>query len=98
MRLGGPIFEPFQGPFEWAAACRRASYRATYPPANNWPAQEVTAAVAEHGLVVAEIGAWSNPISPNPVVRQEAIALCIAMLARADELGACCCVNIVEIG
>lgn len=94
MRLGGPIFERVHDASEWAAAHRRYGYRATYPPPDAWPAIEVMAAATRHDLVIAEIPAWSNPISSDNAERSKAIELCIRMLARAEELGARCCVNI----
>ncbi len=45
-------------------------------------------------LVLAEVGAWSNPISPLPDKRREGLELCKKHLALADALGARCCVNI----
>jgi sugar phosphate isomerase/epimerase len=45
-------------------------------------------------LVIAEVGAWSNPMSPDAGVRRAAIARCKASLALADRIGARCCVNI----
>ena len=46
------------------------------------------------GIVIAEVGAWSNPISPDDVVRSKALDLCKTQLALADRVGANCCVNI----
>ncbi|RED64910.1 sugar phosphate isomerase/epimerase [Cohnella lupini] len=45
-------------------------------------------------IVISEVGAWSNPISPDSVVRQAALEHCIRQLRLADEIGARCCVNI----
>lgn len=94
MRLGGPVFTSPADPDQWAMSFREAGYRATYPPPNDWPARDVMAAAQRHELVIAEIGAWSNPITRDDAQRQKAIDLCTSMLARADELGARCCVNI----
>jgi sugar phosphate isomerase/epimerase len=44
--------------------------------------------------VIAETGAWSNPLSPDAATRTEALRKCQVMLALADEIGARCCVNI----
>jgi sugar phosphate isomerase/epimerase len=52
-----------------------------------------SAAVA-NDLVLAEVGAWSNPLSDDPRARQEAIDKCINALSLADEVGARLCVNI----
>jgi len=45
-------------------------------------------------LIVAEVGAWSNPLSPDEGTRREAIRLCQERLALADTVRARCCVNI----
>ena len=98
MRLGGPVFEKWSDPKEWAAAVRALGYGACYCPlqsAND--ANEVAAyarAAAEADLVIAEVGAWSNPISPDQETRRKAMALCKERLALAEAIGARCCVNI----
>jgi len=51
-------------------------------------------AAREADLTIAEVGAWSNPISPHEQTRKEALALCKERLALADEIGTRCCVNI----
>jgi sugar phosphate isomerase/epimerase len=45
-------------------------------------------------LIIAEVGAWSNPISPIDKERNDAIDLCCRQLELADRIGAKCCVNI----
>jgi sugar phosphate isomerase/epimerase len=75
-----------------------AGYRAAYwpLPADAPEAEQsavVRAAVAAD-LVIAEVGAWSNPISPDDEVRRAAIAHCERQLALADAVGARCCVNV----
>jgi sugar phosphate isomerase/epimerase len=44
--------------------------------------------------VIAEIGAWSNPLSPDERTRTAALELCKRRLELADRVGARCCVNI----
>jgi sugar phosphate isomerase/epimerase len=44
--------------------------------------------------VIAEVGAWSNPLSPDEATRKAARLKCEQQLALADEIGARCCVNI----
>jgi sugar phosphate isomerase/epimerase len=95
MRLGGPVFG-FSGPEEWARAHVREGYSAAYWP--NVPDGETDAyveAARATGLVIAEVGAWSNPLSPNEDERKKALANCKAQLAVAERVGARCCVNIV---
>ncbi len=43
---------------------------------------------------MAEVGAWSNPISPDDNQRKQALKKCRDQLALADRIGANCCVNI----
>lgn len=94
MRLGGPVFGA-SSPEEWVAAHQAAGYRAAYWP--SVPEAEENAyvqAAQAADLVIAEVGAWSNPLSPDDAQRREAVALCQERLAVADRIGARCCVNI----
>jgi len=52
------------------------------------------AAAKAADIIVAEVGAWSNPISTNDHERQRAVTFCQNQLALADAAGARCCVNI----
>ena len=98
MRLGAPLFETVSDPEIWVAAVRRRGYRAAYCPVSaDTDADTVQAYVtAAHraDIVIAEVGAWSNPISPDATERAAAIARCKTQLVLADHLGARCCVNI----
>lgn len=98
MRLGGPIFEKFSDPEGWVAALKRLGYAAAGCPARHDQADEVIAsyvqAAAEADIVIAEVGAWSNPLSDDPKTRDEALALCKRQLALAERVAALCCVNI----
>ncbi len=98
MRLGGPIFEKDLDPQSWVQAVRQRGYRAAYCPLNAQADDATVAAYAqaarEAGLVIAEVGAWSNPISPDEEIRRKAIAYCQEQLALAERIGARCCVNI----
>lgn len=98
MRLGGPLSEAYDDPEQWVAALRRSRYSAAYCPVDGSQGDEAVrayagAAEAAH-IVIAEVGAWSNPLSPDEPTRRAALALCQARLALADEIGARCCVNI----
>jgi sugar phosphate isomerase/epimerase len=98
MRLGGPVFEECPDPDAWVAALRRRGYSAAVCPVGD--ASDAVAvdayrsAAAAADIVIAEVGAWSNPISPDEQERQKALGFCREQLALADQLGACCCVNI----
>ncbi|MCL4504458.1 MAG: sugar phosphate isomerase/epimerase [Chloroflexi bacterium] len=98
MRLGGPVFETCANQDEWIAALRRLGYRAAYCPVADSAADDVlrayAAAAQAADIVIAEVGAWSNPLSPDEGIRREAIALCQRRLDQADRIGARCCVNI----
>lgn len=99
MRLGAPVFVKYEDPETWAAAVHAKGYRAAYCPVQLGEAsatiQAYRAAAATHDIIIAEVGAWSNPLSPDPAIRQAALEKCKASLALADQIGARCCVNIV---
>jgi sugar phosphate isomerase/epimerase len=101
VRLGGPLFEQRDAPEAWIDALRRNGYRAAYCPAilcdhpgNETLAAEFVRAAREADIVIAEVGAWSNPISPDDHERRQALRHCQERLALADGIGARCCVNI----
>jgi len=98
MRLGGPIFDKNPDPARWVAAVRAEGYSAAYCPVDE-KADDATVAAyaraaAQADLVIAEVGAWSNPLSPDEAIRRAAIQLNQERLALADRIGARCCVNI----
>ena len=98
MRLGGPIFADARAPESWVGAHRNAGYRAAYCPvgsdASDGDVQAFAEAAREADLVIAEVGAWSNPISPDGDERARAVEKCCTALDLAERIGARCCVNI----
>ncbi|HEV8245194.1 MAG TPA: sugar phosphate isomerase/epimerase family protein [Polyangiaceae bacterium] len=98
MRLGGPVFGEQKDPQAWAARVRALGYGAAYAPCS--PADDdatvasYRAAAKQREIVIAEVGAWSNPISPDESQRKQAQGKCVAALELAERLGASCCVNI----
>ncbi|MFH1730669.1 MAG: TIM barrel protein [Planctomycetota bacterium] len=98
MRLGGPVFEKCDSPDAWVAAVRRLRYSAAFCPVEPDVADDVVAAYRDAAdtadIVIAEVGAWSNPISPDDDVRRAALEKCEEHLALADRIGARCCVNV----
>jgi sugar phosphate isomerase/epimerase len=98
MRLGAPIFDTFADPDAWIAAVQRRGYRAAYcpvkPDADAATVRAYAEAAERADVVIAECGAWSNPLSADEDTRRAAIAKCQATLALADAIGARCCVNI----
>jgi len=98
IRLGGPIFEKFGTPEEWIVALRKLGYRAAYCPVSVGASSELIKAyreiAAKNDMVIAEVGAWSNPIDPDKEKAEKAIQKCIDSLVLADAIGASCCVNV----
>jgi sugar phosphate isomerase/epimerase len=98
VRLGGPIFGNYSEPEEWISLLRKYGYRAGYCPVDSSASDEVVRAyeeiAAKSDIIIAEVGAWSNPLSPNGEERRSAIEFCKRQLHLADRIGALCCVNI----
>lgn len=98
MRLGGPVTYTEGDPASWVAALRAKGYGGTVFPlrhdADPDLIRDYAAAADGAGIVIGEVGAWSNPISIDDEQRRTAITFCQAQLALADEVGARCCVNI----
>ena len=98
LRLGGPVFEKVSDPWAWTQAVRKLGYSAAYCPVGaDTSDDDVHAyerAARQADIVIAEVGAWSNPISPDDKVRTAALEKCRRQLALADRIGARCCVNI----
>ncbi len=98
MRLGGPVFEKYSTPVEWVKAIQRLGYRAAYCPVELDADDDTIAAYRKaaqaSNIVIAEVGAWSNPLSPDEAVRQEALDRNVRSLELAEKIGARCCVNI----
>ncbi|MGB5047717.1 MAG: sugar phosphate isomerase/epimerase family protein [Caldilineaceae bacterium] len=98
MRLGAPIFQLYSDPESWVAAVQAKGYRAAYCPVKPDADPALIAAYRQAAqsadIVIAEVGAWCNPLSPDPVERAAALDKCIASLLLAERIGARCCVNI----
>jgi sugar phosphate isomerase/epimerase len=99
IRLGGPVFTNFsKNPDKWVNLHREWGYAAAYCPLDSEDGEELIksfeSAALKSNLVIAEVGAWSNPISPDEIVRKKAFDHCCGQLELADRIGAKCCVNI----
>lgn len=98
MRLGGPVFTNSNDPDAWIKAVQSWGYRAAYcpvePDAPTDTIQAFARAAHDADIVIAEVGAWSNPLSRDESVCRQALQKCEQSLALADEIGARCCVNI----
>jgi sugar phosphate isomerase/epimerase len=99
MRLTAPLFRDISTPEKWLAALAEKGFTA----ANDFPLEagadeglisEFVAAAKENDIVIAEVGAWCNPLSPDADEREKAMAHCKQQLAFADRVGARCAVNI----
>lgn len=82
-------------PDVWIQSLRKHGYRVAFFPAGvRVDVDEYVRAAREADILIAEVGAWSNPLDPDPVRRSEAIRFCQTQLALAEQIGARCCVNI----
>lgn len=99
MRLGAYLPDTTAAdPWEWAHAHAEHGFSAAgvllaEPVADDVIAAYVAAAAA-FDLQIAEVGAWSNPLSPDAAEARAARERCQQQLALAERLGARCCVNI----
>jgi sugar phosphate isomerase/epimerase len=98
MRLGGPVFGDVSDPEKWIAAHTAAGYSAAFCPVDASASDDLVRAYADAAekadIVIAEVGAWSDPLSPDEDTRRKALEHCKAQLALAERIGARCCVNI----
>jgi sugar phosphate isomerase/epimerase len=96
--LGAPVFEPFEDPEGWIRALGKLGYRAAYAPVtindDEATIRAYASAARKYGIIISEVGAWNNPISPDETQRKEAFEKCVKSLQLAEQLGANCCVNV----
>jgi sugar phosphate isomerase/epimerase len=88
----------YSDPAGWVKAVRAMGYSAAYcpvkPGASGDEIRAYEAAAKKEDIIIAEVGAWSNPISPDEKIRAAAFEKCVRSLELADAIGARCCVNI----
>ena len=99
MRLGIAHGLRHETPAQWARNLRALGCGATTFPldaeaSDNRIADYLSAAQSED-ILIAEVGAWSNPVAENAAERKAAREKCVRQLRLADRIGARCCVNIV---
>jgi sugar phosphate isomerase/epimerase len=98
VRLGSPLPQTWASPEGWIATLRAAGFRTAYWPlpddADDAEVRAYAGAARAGDISIAEIGAWSNPLSPDDATRAAAVEYCKARLELADRVGARCCVNI----
>lgn len=99
MRLGAPLFKPFDDPEGWVSALKYHGYTAAYCPLKDGTDTDLvnayTQAAQKNDIVIAEVGAFgNNPVCPDDTTRKQSIENCQNKLALADAIGARCCVNV----
>jgi len=100
MRLGGADFYNGKDPEEYALAHVAKGFKAAVCP---WwlptdkpeEIEAFKAAMKKHDIRIAEVGAWCNPLDPNPEVAEKNINYMIERLRLAEALEADTCVNIL---
>ena len=96
--FGGPVWPEEETAEAWVTAVQQAGYRAAVcpiaPQADSATRQAYAQAAQQAGITIAEVGAWSNPLSSDPQQREAALQKCTDALSLAEEVGAVCCVNI----
>jgi sugar phosphate isomerase/epimerase len=98
MRLGISGVPKHESAEEWAEklvalGCRAAVLPCDYR-AGESRIQGYVQACREHDLLLAEVGAWCNPMDPDPQKAKANLERCKEQLRLADGIGARCCVNI----
>jgi len=100
MRLGGYVFCEEQSAEAYALAHVKKGFRAAVCP---WwlsmdapeKIEEFKEVMKKHDIRIAEVGAWCNPLDPNPEVAEKNIQYMIERLRLAEALEADTCVNIL---
>lgn len=100
MRLGGYVFYEGKDPEGYALAHVAKGFKAAvcpwWLPADNPEEIEAfKAAMKKHDIRIAEVGAWCNPLDPNPDVAEKNIQYMMKRLRLAEALEADTCVNIL---
>ncbi|WP_227013507.1 sugar phosphate isomerase/epimerase family protein [Paenibacillus psychroresistens] len=85
-------------PLEWVRAHKAAGYTTAYSPdidsGDESLIQSYRKEAEKADLLIAEVGAWCNPLDTDDARRLKAISYCQERLNYAEKLGARCCVNI----
>jgi sugar phosphate isomerase/epimerase len=81
-----------------AQECKRLGYTAAYcppsKPEDTARIKEIRDAFAKVNIVIAEVGAWRNLMTPDLVARKANLEYVTQQMAVADRVGARCCVDI----
>jgi sugar phosphate isomerase/epimerase len=98
VRLGGPVPGKFDDPARWVIAVKSLGYSAVVCPVQPGAPSELirsfNAEAKKNNILISEVGVWNNMLDPDKNASEAAIKMNIISLQLADEIGACCCVNI----
>lgn len=98
VRLGGPVPGRFDNPEQWVKAVKSLRYSAAVCPLQPGASPELIKAFSygakKNNILISEVGVWNNVFNPDETARKAAIEKNVQSLQLADEIGACCCVNI----
>lgn len=98
MRLGIGFTLSHSSPSEWADRHAALGLRSVvFPVGPEAPASLIEAyvqAAAARDLLIAEVGAWVNPMDSDPKLRAANRSRCVDSLALAERVHARCCVAI----
>jgi|APLow6443716910_1056828.scaffolds.fasta_scaffold83691_2 sugar phosphate isomerase/epimerase len=98
VRLGGPVYGKFDDPVQWIRAVKALRYGAAVCPVQPGASPErirsFSSEAKRNNILISEVGVWNNLFDPDETARKAAINKNVISLQLADEIGACCCVNI----
>ena len=98
VRLGGPVQGRFDDPVQWVKAVRSLRYGAAIcpvqPGASSETIRSFSSEAKKNNILISEVGVWNNVLDQDETARKAAINKNVISLQLADEIGACCCVNI----
>lgn len=98
VRLGGPVPGKFDDPVQWVKAVKSLRYGAAVCPVQPGAPAELIRSFREEAkksnILISEVGVWNNMFNPDKNARDAAMKKNVVSLQLADEIGACCCVNI----
>lgn len=96
MRLGLSVPITTESPQKWAECQHNLGCKSVVFPLNcndsDSLIDEYTKQAQAYNLIIAEVGIWRSPFSPDN--SRENLKYCIEQLALADRIGARCCVNV----
>jgi len=98
IRFGGPVFEANDDPRVTAKAYKNKGYTAAYVPPvelnDKHRIKEIKEAFKAENIILSEVGYWENIRDTNEEIRKKNMDNLVNALYLAEELGACCAVDI----